>query len=116
MLLGRSYALSIGVKWHKWASLLSEFNDFRVSRSYFNASTGDASCIEFHVFRDASELAVSTVAYLVCHTNNNEVQVGFVLGKSKVSPKQGHTFSHALSSAVRCWQVKLPGLLLISCR
>ncbi|XP_053387241.1 uncharacterized protein LOC123539924 [Mercenaria mercenaria] len=62
-----------------------------VPRSYLDVSLSDTSSVELHVFCDASEIAVSAVAYLVCQTSNHEVRVGFVLGKSKVAPKKGHT-------------------------
>ena len=46
---------------------------------------------EVHVFSDASEKAISAVAYLKTTNRQGEEQVGFILGKTKVSPPLGHT-------------------------
>ncbi|XP_033745708.1 uncharacterized protein LOC117331220 [Pecten maximus] len=46
---------------------------------------------ELHVFCDASELAVSAVAYLRTYDDQGKEHIGFALGKSKVAPKHGHT-------------------------
>lgn len=44
-----------------------------------------------HIYSDASEKAISAVAYLYTVSKQDEVDVGFVMGKSKVAPSSGHT-------------------------
>ncbi|XP_033099903.1 uncharacterized protein LOC117103453 [Anneissia japonica] len=46
--------------------------------------------VGLHVFCDASEVAVAAVAYLVSKEGEQR-HTGFVFGKSRLSPKAGHT-------------------------
>ena len=45
-----------------------------------------ATDIQLHVFSDASDLALASVAYLRIAYNNNTVDLKFVMGKARVSP------------------------------
>jgi hypothetical protein len=49
------------------------------------------SRLELHIFADASESAVSAVAYVVGYSSIGQCQIGFVLGKSKLAPEKGHS-------------------------
>lgn len=44
-----------------------------------------------HIYSDASEKAISAVAYLRTINDQVEMNVGFIIGKSKVAPLSGHT-------------------------
>lgn len=59
-----------------------------VSRTYLEGSTVTR---QIHVSADASENAIAAVAYIRATDVDGETHVGFVLGKSKVSPMNGHT-------------------------
>lgn len=50
-------------------------------------------CLELKctLYSEASEVAISVVAYIVGYTEVGEKFVSFVLGKSKVAPANGHT-------------------------
>lgn len=67
---------------------LQSLNSFQIPRSYFPLSV-DNTLWKVHIYGDASEKAISAVAYLKVEQQN--VLVGFVLGKSKVAPKHEHT-------------------------
>lgn len=96
----------IKVKWRKWESSLHELSLFKIPRSYCSFSLGTATSIVLHVFCDASELAISAVAYLVCHSDDDKIHVGFVFGKSKIAPKKGHTIPRLeLCSAVLATEI-----------
>jgi ribonuclease HI len=46
---------------------------------------------ELHVYVDASEKAIAAVAYLRTLDKDGNPDLGFVLGKAKVAPTNGHT-------------------------
>lgn len=61
-----------------------------------------------HIYSDASEKAISTVAYIVAYKvvdSNGDSHVGFVLGNSKVAPKPGHTIPCLLCVAVLAMEI-----------
>ncbi|XP_045210756.2 uncharacterized protein LOC123562171 [Mercenaria mercenaria] len=74
-----------------WKNLLHPLSSLQIPRSYFSVSLRVITDLELHVFCDASEQAISAVAYLVGHTNDWTSHVAFVMGKSKVAPTKGHT-------------------------
>ena len=58
---------------------------------YLPASLSKTKRLELHVFADASEKAISSVAYIRSVKDDGTSEIGFVLGKAKVSPQHGHT-------------------------
>jgi len=61
----------------------------RIPRCYvlFSPSSGKELCI----FSDASTMAIRAVAYLKAISNKGQRSVGFIMGKSKLTPKPAHT-------------------------
>lgn len=80
----------VATKWMEWKDGLNMLDCVSISRSYFSVSICEISQLSLHVFSDASEQAISAVAYLAGHTLHDTV-VSFVMGKSKVAPSKGHT-------------------------
>ncbi|XP_061185011.1 uncharacterized protein LOC133193026 [Saccostrea echinata] len=78
-------------KWQNWLDSLHSINDYRVPRMIVSTSISQAHCLDVHVFSDASEHAVSAVAYLRVIDRVGEVSIGFLMGKSKLAPLKGHT-------------------------
>ncbi|XP_062619290.1 uncharacterized protein LOC134280860 [Saccostrea cucullata] len=77
-------------KWNAWKSSLPLLENVVVPRMYFEDSLSHLNQVQLHVFSDASELAVSAVAYLkTCYNDRNDIS--FVLGKAKLAPSKGHT-------------------------
>lgn len=77
-------------EWRNWCDSLQDLSHISVPRSYTSSGLQNSSRVEVHVFCDASELAISAVAYLkVLYTEHAET--GFLLGKSKLAPTHGHT-------------------------
>ena len=77
-------------RWRAWCSSLHHLSDLQIPRTYTPFSLKESDRIDVHLFSDASEKAVSAVAYLKVW-KGDDVHVGFVLGKSKLSPTHGHT-------------------------
>ncbi|XP_060074446.1 uncharacterized protein LOC132554162 [Ylistrum balloti] len=77
--------------WMEWRESLKHLDPRSVPRTYFPSPFDDAGTKEIHIFGDASEKVISAVAYLKRTNADSSVDVGFVLGKSKVAPKSGHT-------------------------
>jgi hypothetical protein len=67
-----------------WIHSLCVIEDLKVSRKYFPAGFSELEDKQVLIFTDASELAISAVAYLLDSRDN---LLGFIMGKSKVAPK-----------------------------
>ncbi|XP_045208763.2 uncharacterized protein LOC123560662 [Mercenaria mercenaria] len=65
-------------------------SNIQIPRPYFKVSLDKFTHFELHIFSDASELAISAVAYMV-GVGLGGRHASFVLGKSKVVPQAGHT-------------------------
>ncbi|XP_052772671.1 uncharacterized protein LOC128211694 [Mya arenaria] len=78
-------------QWVKWCESLKHLEDLKVPRTYLEGSLSATVDQQIHIFSDASEKAIAAVAYLKTIDANGDTSVGFIIGKSKVSPKHGHT-------------------------
>lgn len=83
--------IPIADKWGNWLGDLVNLRKLGISRSYFPASLSLMARVELHVFSDASIHAISAVVYVLGRSTEGEKHIGFVLGKSKLSPEKGHT-------------------------
>ncbi|XP_062603957.1 uncharacterized protein LOC134265758 [Saccostrea cucullata] len=64
--------------------------DVKIQRSY-TSQLPEATKTEVHIFSDASEKAIGAVAYLKTYFSDNRVNIGFLLGKAKLAPLNGHS-------------------------
>lgn len=76
-------------KWQQWKGSLQALQDLKVPRTYSSGSTAPTRR-ELHIFADASEKAIATVAYMKTSSPTDE-QIGIILGKAKVAPKHAPT-------------------------
>lgn len=65
--------------------------DVHIPRTYAPISLLIARSKELHVFSDASEMVIASVAYLRTVDAMDNIYVGFILGKSKLAPARGHS-------------------------
>ena len=77
--------------WLTWCKDVAHLSALEVPRVYVPGGLGKTVNREVHIFTDASERAISCVAFLKATNDDGESHAGFLLGKSKVSPKHGHT-------------------------
>ena len=77
-------------QWTTWKEALQSLETLTVPRMFVGQSLTIAQEPELHIFSDASEKAVSCVAFLKVSKGDN-VETGFVMGKSKVAPSHGNT-------------------------
>ena len=77
--------------WEHWRESLQCLQQHQIPRMYATASNDMVIEKEVHIFSDASEKAIAAAAYLVTTTDDGGKQTGFILGKAKVAPLQGHT-------------------------
>ncbi|XP_067282594.1 uncharacterized protein [Pseudorasbora parva] len=77
-------------KWKAWRNSLQELKHFHISRMYTGLSLTKAERTELCVFCDASTMAIGAVAYLRIIQEDN-VDIGFVMGKSKLTPQSEPT-------------------------
>ena len=97
----------IQVKWNNWKDSLSPLNQVKIPRTYSSTSLSLAHTIEIHIYADASELAISAVAYIVLESQDGQISTSFILGKSKLAPLSGHTVPRLeLCAAVLAVEIK----------
>ena len=88
-------------RWVTWKNSASDLSSIHIPRMYTSIPTDEMTKAELHVFSDASEKAVAAVAYIKMFRADEKCEFGFVFGKSKLSPKHGHTIPRLeLCSAV----------------
>ena len=77
--------------WSSWRNSLRHLTYLKIRRTYASASLQHYSEREVHIFSDASEKAIATVAYLRVPNSSGEREIGFSLAKAKVAPTHSHT-------------------------
>ena len=88
-------------KWNLWLASLKSLDSFKIPRMIVPISISSVHNPEIHIFCDASEQAISAVAYLKAIDNDSTAFLGFIMGKSKLAPVKGHTIPRLeLCSAV----------------
>ena len=65
--------------------------DLSIPRMYVPQSLSVTDDAEIHIYSDASEKAISAVGYLQVEDEDGNIDVGFIMGKSKLAPLKGHT-------------------------
>ncbi|XP_062583176.1 uncharacterized protein LOC134244932 [Saccostrea cucullata] len=83
--------LKYSATWEYWVNSLKDLHGLSIPRTYLSMSWTSACNKSVHIFSDASEQAVAAVGYLVNLNQEGRSEIGFILGKSKVAPKHGHT-------------------------
>ena len=78
-------------EWEAWRDSLTSLETLEIPRCYSTVSFKKATKRVVHVYCDASEKAISAVAYLVTKGSDQCQHVGFLFGKTKVAPPHGHT-------------------------
>ena len=73
-----------------WIEKRSQFNDICLPRIYFKPETKILKT-QLHVFSDASELALASVAYLRIRYDDDTTELKFVIGKARVAPNSRMT-------------------------
>ncbi|XP_023812156.1 uncharacterized protein LOC111947642 [Oryzias latipes] len=87
--------------WSLWKDSLKELSNLTVPRVYTDISPSKATKKELCVFSDASTKAIAAVAYLRVTDAEGNCQVGFVMGKAKLTPRPDQTIPRLeLSAAV----------------
>ncbi|XP_077080710.1 uncharacterized protein LOC143733040 [Siphateles boraxobius] len=74
-------------QWQQWKDSLKYLRQLEIPRMYTSIPLSAALTKEIHVFCDASTKAVGAVAYLKLTDRDGHSEVGFLLGKVRLSPK-----------------------------
>ncbi|XP_033744340.1 uncharacterized protein LOC117330227 [Pecten maximus] len=77
-------------KWNVWTRSLEQLKDISIQRMFVPLSLSTSDGVELHIYSDASEKAIATVAYVVT-LHDGIYHTGFAAGKSKIAPVRGHT-------------------------
>lgn len=92
--------------WNRWTSSLSELCNLHIPRTYLKGSFAQSNQKSVHIFCDGSGNAISSVAFLRSEADHEDIELGFLLGKSKVAPVHGHSIPRLeLCSAVLSTEV-----------
>lgn len=78
-------------KWEAWRDSLQDLKLLHIPRTYTAASLAKAVKTELCVFSDASTKAIGAVAYLKAIQEDEQIQIRFVVGKSKLAPQSEPT-------------------------
>jgi hypothetical protein len=78
-------------KWRLWLESLKYICSFEIPRMIAPVSVSAANHLETHICCDASEQAISAVAYLKVIDDSGATSLGFLVGKSTLVPLKGHT-------------------------
>ncbi|XDV22790.1 hypothetical protein PO909_027607 [Leuciscus waleckii] len=73
-------------EWEMWRNSLQDLERVHVQRTYSLKSLSKAKFTELCIFSDASVKAIGAVAYLKTVHEDGQTNVGFVLGKAKLTP------------------------------
>lgn len=75
--------------WQQWEDKLKSLFSITVPRGYVDPDMDNDSVVrEIHVFCDASEKAYGAVSYLRTENGQGNVQLAFLLARSRVAPKK----------------------------
>ncbi|XP_047670496.1 uncharacterized protein LOC113653107 [Tachysurus fulvidraco] len=73
-------------EWEMWRNSLQDLERIHVRRTYSLKSLSKAKCTELCIFSDAPFKAIGAVAYLKTIYEDGQINIGFVLGKAKLTP------------------------------
>eukprot|EP00064_Thunnus_orientalis_P010394 superscaffoldBa00001412_g10420 len=73
-------------KWETWRNSLQDLKQLSVPHTYTSISLCKATYTELCVFSDSSMRAIGAVAYLRAKYEDGRMNVGFVLGKARLTP------------------------------
>ena len=74
-------------EWKSYVDSLKALSNIRVPRSYFPLNFGRTTQCELHIFADASEVAIGSVAYLKLIDEKDVVGVSYIISASKLTPR-----------------------------
>ena len=77
-------------RWDRWKNSLKHLEDLHIPRTYSELSFSQSGK-ELFIFSDASQMAISAVAYVRFTGSDGKQSLGFLTGKAKLAPKHGHT-------------------------
>lgn len=88
--------------WLSWKESVESLGEIVIPRMFVPTAISQAPYCMLHIFCDASEQAVSAVAFIeVKRDADSRSELGFVMGKAKLAPTSGHTIPRLeLCSAV----------------
>ncbi|XP_052792080.1 uncharacterized protein LOC128226231 [Mya arenaria] len=79
------------MRWLEWKQSLQNTETIAIPRAYTTISFSTAKMSSVNIFSDASEVAIAAVSYLKVTDQVGESSSGFLLGKAKLAPTQGHS-------------------------
>ena len=98
------------MQWSKWLKDLPLLSKVSILRCLETPALGDVVTGEHHHFGDASQSGYGAVSYLRSENLSGEVNVSFLMGKSRLAPVKTTTIPRLeLSAAVLA--VKLDGTI-----
>ncbi|XP_021362692.1 uncharacterized protein LOC110456341 [Mizuhopecten yessoensis] len=78
-------------QWNAWNDALHQLDGYQVPRMFIKSSLSLLQNPRVYIYSDAPEKSVAAVAYLVSTDTPNDKDIGFIMGKAKVAPKNGHS-------------------------
>ena len=99
-------------EWEKWRSSLDSIESIRLPRSVIPEMFGEIVSCKMHIFSDASNAALGTVAYYRLVDSNNTIHVSYLASASKLVPRCAKSMPRmelcaALEASTLCSELSL---------
>lgn len=79
------------IEWTRWKQSLQDLEELQIPHAHMSLSTTGALGRELFDFVDVPVKAITAVAYIKVKSHQEQIEIGFVFGKAKLTPQPSLT-------------------------